>query len=364
MARCETTADRRRRAGRAGRKEELHHMQHDRFEDLTSAPSLRRRAMRVRPRSLVLTVSAVLAAGALAACGSSSSSSSTSSSAASTGAATSSSAASSTTAAAAGVTVDGQTITTDAKLAAMVPASVKKTGLLDITYNNAPPDEAVVGGSTVGWEVDLGKAVAAELGIPWKITTSGNFDSFIPGLQNGRYNTSFTSFIQTPARLKQIDIVTYYDVGTGFAVKQGSSLSIKSPTDLCGHTVAVLEGSAFIQQIQSIKCGSKPAIKVSSFPSDSAAELAVSSGRAQVYSSSEDQLSYLIDKTAHQFVLQPLDFDTVPEGAGVTKGSGLTKTVALAMDQLITSGAYSAIMKKWSLTEGLVKKATIYSDTK
>ena len=260
------------------------------------------------------------------------------------------------------VTIDGQTITTNAKLAASVPAKVKATGIMDITYNNAPPDEQVVGGTNVGWEIDLGRAVAAELGLKWKLTTSGNFDGFIPGLQNGRYNTSFTSFIQTPARLKQIDIVTYYNVGTGFAVKKGSGISIKKPTDLCGHTVAVLEGSAFIQQIESIKCkaAGKAAMTVQSFPSDSAAELAVSSGRVQIYSSSEDQLSYLIQKTAHQFLLQPLNFDPVPEGAGVTKGIGLSKPIANAMNALIKSGAYAAIMKKWSLTYGLVKHATVY----
>ncbi len=261
--------------------------------------------------------------------------------------------------------IDGQMITTNAKLAAEVPASVRSGGaLVDITYNNAPPDEQVTGGNLVGWEVDLGKAVATELGLKWKVTASGAFDSFIPGLQNGRYNTSFTSFIQTPARLRQIDIVTYYNVGTGFAVPKSSSLKITKPTDVCGHSVAVIEGSAFIQQIQGINCkgaGKQPA-NVESFPSDSAAELAVSSGRAEIYSSSEDQLSYLIQQTAHQFVLQPLNFEPVPEGAGVTRGIGLAKPIKDAMDALIKSGAYTAIMKKWSLTNGLVTSATLYSN--
>jgi polar amino acid transport system substrate-binding protein len=269
-------------------------------------------------------------------------------------------------AAAASVTIDGQTITADPALIAELPASVKSKGALtDITYNNAPPDESVVDGKLVGWEVDLGAAVAAVLGLKWQPTASGAFDSFIPGLQNGRYNVSFTSFIQTAERLKQIDIVTYYNVGTGFAVKTGSSLKINAPTDLCNHTVAVIEGSAFIQQLQGINCSGagKPAVKVQSFPSDSAAELAVSSGRAEVYSSSEDQLSWLIDQTAHQFELQPLDYMPVPEGAGVTKGLGLSKPVADAMDKLIQSGAYQAIMKKWSITEGLVTKATVYTDS-
>src|ERR1700744_2088933 len=77
------------------------------------------------------------------------------------------------------VTIDGHTVSTNAKLAATVPASVRSTGMTDITYNNAPPDEQVVNGKNVGWEIDLGRAVAAMLGLKWNLTTSGNFDSFI-----------------------------------------------------------------------------------------------------------------------------------------------------------------------------------------
>jgi polar amino acid transport system substrate-binding protein len=321
-----------------------------------SLPDARSRSR--RRKGLTATVAAVAAVTLLTACSSSSKSGGASGAAPATGGSSGSSAGGSS------VTIAGQTITTDSALAATVPAAVRKNGeLTDITYNNAPPDESVVNGKLVGWEVDLGAAVAAVLGLKWKPTASGAFDSFIPGLQNGRYNVSFTSFIQTPERLKQIDIVTYYNVGTGFAVKKGSSLKINAPTDLCNHTVAVIAGSAFIQQLQGIKCAAagKPAVKVQSFPSDSAAELAVSSGRSEVYSSSEDQLSWLIDQTQHQFELQPLDYMPVPEGAGVTKGLGLSKPIADAMDKLIQTGAYKAIMKKWSITEGLVDKATVYS---
>lgn len=313
-------------------------------------------------RRIATAAVAVIAVAATAACGSSSKTTSGTSSKASTSSSTPSSGA----VQSYSITVDGQKITTDPKLAAEVPASVRQEGALkDITYNNAPPDESIVGGNLVGWEVDLGSAVAAELGLKWEPTSSGAFDSFIPGLQNGRFNTSFTSFIQTPARLKAIDIVTYYNVGTGFAVKKGNPITISKPTDVCGHSVAVIEGSAFIQQIHGINCkaAGKPPANVQSFPSDSAAELAVSSGRSQIYSSSEDQLSYLIAQTEHQFVLQPLDFDTVPEGAGVTKGIHLAKPIADAMDALIKSGAYAAIMKKWSITgKGLVSSATVYTD--
>ncbi len=261
-----------------------------------------------------------------------------------------------------GVTIAGHTVTMDAAVAATVPASIRQKGaLVDITYNNVPPDAAVVDGKLVGWEVEIGQAVATVLGLEWQPTASGAFDSFIPGLQNGRYNVSFTSLIQTPDRLKQIDVVTFFNVGTGFAVKKGSSISIKAPTDVCGHSVAVISGSAFIDQLKGIDCAGKAKIDVQSFPSDSASELAVSSGRAEIYATSSNQLAYLIKQTNGQFEQQPLDYMPVAEGAGVTKGSGLSKPIADAVDVLIKNGTYAAIMKKWSITSGLVEKASVYS---
>ena len=262
-------------------------------------------------------------------------------------------------------TIAGAEIKTDPALAAAVPAAIRAKGVIkDISYNNAPPDTFVLDGKLVGWEIDLGQAVAVVLGLKWEATPSGAFDSFIPGLQNGRYDVSFTSFIQTPERLKQIDIVTYFNVGTGFAVKKGSVVKIAKETDVCGHGVAVLAGSAFIQQIDSIKCaeaGLEP-VKVQSFPSDAAAELAVSSGRSEVYSSSSNQLEYLLKQTKGAFEIQPLNFMPTPEGAGVTKGSGMAKSIGDAMDNLIKSGAYKEIMAKWEITNGLVDKATVYAD--
>jgi polar amino acid transport system substrate-binding protein len=264
-----------------------------------------------------------------------------------------------------GAVIDGAVVKADPALAQQVPAAVKSQGLVDVTYNDAPPDELVTNGQLVGWEVDIGRAVAATLGLKWTAVASGAFDEFIPGLQNGRYNSSFTSFIYTPARVTQIDIVTYYDVGTGFAVHSGSSIHISKPTDLCGKTVSVIAGSAFIEQLNGIDPSCAAAhlqpVHVASFPSDAAAELAVSSGRDEIYSTSEDQLSWLIQQTEHQFVLQPLDYMPVPEGAGVSKSAKITNLIAGAINELIKSGAYAKIMHHWSLNSGLVTSAGIYS---
>jgi polar amino acid transport system substrate-binding protein len=262
--------------------------------------------------------------------------------------------------------VDGVSVPEDTALAATVPASVKKAGLLDITYNDFAPDEYVSNGQLVGWEVDLGHAVAATLGLAWKPTSSGSFDTFIPSLQDGRFNSSFTSFIVTSARTKVIDIVSLYNVGTGFAAKVGSSVkTVNSSVDLCGDTVAVIVASAFIGQLSGLdpacKNASKPTINVQTYPSDAAAELAVASGRADLYATSVDDIGWLIHKTGHEFFQEPLNLQPGPEGVGITKGIGLDTPVTQAVNHLISTGTYKTLMSKWGVTGGLLTRAVDYN---
>jgi polar amino acid transport system substrate-binding protein len=264
------------------------------------------------------------------------------------------------------VVVDGVRVSEDSALAAAVPAKIKKEGLLDITYNDFAPDEYVSHGKLVGWEVDLGAAVAATLGVKWRPTASGSFDTFIPSLENGRFNVSFTSLIVTPARTKVIDIVSLYNVGTGFAAKVGSHVrTVRSSTDLCGDTVAVIVASAFIPQLDGLnpacKKAGKPLIAIQTYPSDAAAELAVSSGRADLYATSVDDIGWLIHQTGHEFVQEPLNLQPGPEGAGVTKGIGLDRPITAAVNHMIATGTYRALMAKWGVTAGLLTRAVDYT---
>jgi polar amino acid transport system substrate-binding protein len=320
-------------------------------------------APRGRHGKALITKKRAAAAAAVAAVAVLASACSSSSSASSSGSGSAAGSAASGSSSSAPVTfnADGVKVTTDQALAAKVPSAIRSAGVLnDLTYNNAPPDESVVGGSLQGWEVDLGQAVAAELGLKWQATASSAFDSFIPSLQDGRDDVSFTSFVETSARSQQIDIVTYKTIGTAFAVKAGSSLTIKTPTDLCGQVVASLVGASFNTQVQSIDCSGKSPITLDTFPSNAAAELAVSSGRADVFVDDEDQMSFLGSEDK-EFVKQPLIYEQEDEGVGISRSSGLAPVVADAVDALIKSGAYHAIMAKWDTTTGLVTQASVYT---
>ncbi|WP_082592211.1 transporter substrate-binding domain-containing protein [Phycicoccus sp. Soil803] len=256
----------------------------------------------------------------------------------------------------------------DQSIADQLPAAIKSADeIKNIVFNNSPPATFQKDGKEVGWAMDLSAAIADVLGVKMNTTVSGDFSTFIPGIQNGRFDGSFGPLIVTPERLKQIDIVGVFQVGTGFASKSGSDVNVNTATDVCGLTVAAVEGSAFIKSVESInpKCeeAAKPDPIVQSFPNNAAAQLAVSNGRVKVFASNADALQYLISQTGDKFEREPLDYQPIIEGIGLNKDAGLAKAVKAAVDKLIADGTYGEILKKWNLSENAVTEAVINPST-
>lgn len=262
------------------------------------------------------------------------------------------------------LTVDGATVTYDPTIAGTLPSSMRDGNLRDISYNAAFPDEGIENGQLTGWEIQLGKAIATVLGMHWTATPSAAFTEFIPDLQDGRDNVSFTSFIYTPARVKVINIVGFYETGTMFATKSNSTIVVRTLTDLCNHTVAVIAGSSYIAEINGVdatcRSHSEAPPTLKAYPTQPAAALAVSSGRVQVFATSAGQMGYYLSQTGHEFTEDPLELAPVPEGVGITKGLGLTRPIAEAFNHLVVTGAYDQIMHHWGVKTGLVTHALVF----
>jgi len=268
------------------------------------------------------------------------------------------------------VEVAGVTIEKDDALAALVPEDVAKAGKLTaIQYDNAPADTFLdENDEIVGWGPDLGRAVAAVLGLEYQAEASGAFDTFIPGIENGRYDTSWASIIVTQERLDVVDIVTAHESTTGVLTKEGSGLTIAEPEDLCGLRVGALAGSAFLVQIEEIIAiceeAGEPAPTVDSFPQQGAALLAVSSDRIDAFMTAKGQLTWLMrdESQAEGYEIQPLDYQPNLEGVAVGRDSGLTEPITAALNKLIEDGSYAEIMGYWDIDFGLLDEAVANPD--
>ena len=130
---------------------------------------------------------------------------------------------------------------------------------------------------------------------------NATFDTIIPGLAAGKYDMGASSFTDTKAREKVVNFVDYFQAGTSFFTKSSGGASITSLADLCGKTVSVESGTTeeTDAKAQSAKCKSagKPGVNVLVFPTQTAANLALSSGRAQVSMADSPVAAYQVKQS-------------------------------------------------------------------
>ncbi len=306
----------------------------------------------------------LLCAAAVVGCGSSNSSSSTGSAAAaptssSTGTGTSASTgtqSSASTGTGTGTTAGGTV---------SVPASIKSKGTLtvasDATY---PPNEFIAsdGHTVVGMDADLMNALGAVMGLKVKIVNQ-TFDSIIPGLAAGKYDVGASSFTDTKEREKTVDFVDYFIAGESFFTKASAGVSINGLSDLCGKSVAVEKGTTEESdaQAQGAKCkkAGKAAVNVLSVPDQNGANLALSSGRAQLGFADSPVAAYQVKKSGGQFKLTGSSIENAPYGLAVPKNSGLAQPMLAALKVLMGNGKYAAILKKWGIQAGAIPSAQV-----
>lgn len=282
-------------------------------------------------RSLLAVALAIVPAGAVAAgCGSSNKKASTTSATSSTQAA-------------------------NPAVAKLVPSSVKSKGTLTVAADASyAPDEFIGpdGHTVVGMDADLAKALAAVMGLKANVVNA-TFDSIIPGLASGKYDLGASSFTDTKEREKTVDFVTYANVGESFFTKTQGGTSIGTIADICGKSVSVEKGTTeqTDAQTQSAKCkkAGKPGVNLLVFPDQNGANLAVSSGKAQLGFADTPPAEYQVKKSGGQFKIVGAAFATAPYGIAIPKQPGLAKAVEAALKVLISNGTYGQIFKKWGL---------------
>jgi polar amino acid transport system substrate-binding protein len=243
----------------------------------------------------------------------------------------------------------------NATIAAEVPSAIRSKGTLvvaaDATY---PPNEFIAtnGKTVIGMDPDLAKALGQVMGLKFA-THNVTFDAIIPGLAAKKYDLGMSSFTDTKERQKTVDFVTYLIAGTEFYVKASGGPTINTLADLCGHKVAVEKGTTQADdataQTKKCKSAGKPGVTVLLYPDQNGANLALSSGRAQVGMADSPVADYLVKKSNGQFKVVGKVYGTAPYGIAIPKNNGMTKPILAALKELMSNGTYKAILQKWGI---------------
>lgn len=261
-------------------------------------------------------------------------------------------------------TVEIPEVSTDDKLAAMVPESVKSDGKITIGHDQTyPPNEFVnEQNEVVGMNVDLGRAIGQKLGLEVEYVNA-SFDGLIAGLAAKKYEMGNSSFTINEERMQQVDMVSYFTAGTAMAVRKGNPDNL-SLDNLCGKSVGVQKGTIQVEDLQarSKECtqAGKPAIKIQQLQNQTDVNLALVSKRVQAMLADSPVVDYAVVQTKGQVEVVGQSYDNAPYGIAIPKGMGkFAESVRGAVQSLMDDGTYEAILKKWNVQRGAIEKAEL-----
>lgn len=254
--------------------------------------------------------------------------------------------------------------TEDAAPSPTVPAKVQPPAILqagtlticapnDGTPPNVYHDES---GDLVGSEVDLGKALAAQLGLKPAFHES-SFATVIPTLQAKQCDVIMAQLYIKPEREKVVDFVPYVYSGTGIAVAKEKPAAITGLDDsLCGKKVilAVATTAESLAQEQSDKCtgAGKPAVDITRSNQADVSIQQLQNGQVDAFMDTAETLGYYATKTGAQ--IQPVGkpFGTIKIGAATLKGdTALHDAIAQALGELEANGTYKKILDQWGMSD-------------
>lgn len=132
--------------------------------------------------------------------------------------------------------------------------------------------------------------------------------------------------------------------------------------ELCGKTVSVEKGTTEEEESteQSGKCtkAGKKAVTVLVYPNQNGANLAISSGRAELGMADSPVAAYQVKQSNGMFKLYGA-YGAAPYGLAIPKGSGMTTPVLAALKVLIANGTYMKILEKWGVQSGALSTPAI-----
>ncbi len=253
----------------------------------------------------------------------------------------------------------------DPTVAAQVPAAIKSKGTLTVAADASyAPNEFIApdGHTVIGMDADLMKALGELMGLKTNMVNA-KFETIIPGLAAGKYDIGASSFTDTKEREKTVDFVDYFSAGLSFYAKASAPPPVKTVADLCGRSVSVEKGTTEEEEAtaQSKKCTAegKKAVTVLVYPDQNGANLAISTGRAELGMADSPVAAYQVKQSGGTFVLVGETYGAAPYGLAIPKTTNMTTPVLTALKVLMANGTYLRILTKWGVQAGAISTPVI-----
>ncbi|WP_237155376.1 ABC transporter substrate-binding protein [Oryzibacter oryziterrae] len=230
----------------------------------------------------------------------------------------------------------------------------------------APPiaTYATDAATVVGADPDIASLIAESLGRKLVLQPVA-WPDWPLGLTSGKYDAVISNVGVTEARKEKFDFSTYRLGLHGFYVRNDSQIAaIKEPKDAAG--LKIITGSGTNQEKillewnkRNTAAGLAP-IELKYYDDQAANVLALLSGRADAIFNPNGPLAYEAAKHGQIHSVGTVNAGwPLKSDVGITtrKGSGLAPALTIALNDLIASGKYAEVLKRWNLTEEALPQA-------
>ena len=197
----------------------------------------------------------------------------------------------------------------------------------------------------VGYDVDLGKAVAAKLGVK-PVFKQITIAARIPELQQGHIDLLAASLTHSKEREAQIDFsLTTFVTGTKVLVRANSG--IKDVPELAGKRVVTAKGSSMEVNMRN----AVPSANIITFDTSPQAFVALQQGKAVGYVNEDASLARSLNQIGDkrsEYKILPTNLAVEPLALGIKKGeANLKKVVDETLRELEASGKAEALYEHW-----------------
>lgn len=226
--------------------------------------------------------------------------------------------------------------------AAAEPLHTVVPGKLTVAYRtDDKPVSFIVDGQPTGYMVEFVRDIGKELGL--EVTfVSTNFESMVPAVKNGQYDTAAFGVLVTPERRAMIDFTKPVGYGEARLVSRADA-PIDKVQAAGGKTVAITRGSALIPLLNKIA----PDVTVREFPNVAASLNALVAGQVDglfTGLATADRLIQQHDKLkGSQMVTSGVAAFPVAK-----ENTQLLAALDGAITKLMVDGTYTRLWTKWN----------------
>lgn len=204
-------------------------------------------------------------------------------------------------------------------------------------------------GQPFGVDVEIGLAIADQLGLE-PVISEVAFEDLIDAIRNGQCDVTIGGQFITAARLALIDMIPYRQGTQHVVVAAGNPLGIDELADLCGRTVAIVEGTIHVDILSDVSddcdAAGREAVEAAEYPTEADAEAALSSGDAVAYIGNDFITVERPDTFELSVALPPLRNGICHRLGAIA----LDAAVRAALRTIIGDGTYDDILEKYDVS--------------